>query len=402
MEATTIGNFDNKIKKFNELLKNNNLSQLSKVGKDIIETAIIQLAKSSNDVHSSRYEDVSKVALGHLINILNENLSDNITTDIQDSDSNTSKDPYFHEKNWFDDNVPDLGFKDIIGVQEVKEAFMTDIIAPIDDWFKEIFKKFRGNNLNSQYLLYGPPGTGKTHLVRCLAGELKAKIAVINTSEVLASVVGVGEKNMKSIFEQASKLDRCIVFLDEIDSLAAGRDNEDSRHTKSILTTLLTSLDGFNKNTNGQMRIVIAATNRPWVIDSALKRGGRFDTQIYVPLPEEDEIEFFINRALTEDGKNIPLKPEVDMGYLISKLHGLAGADILSILKKIANRPLQREILNIHNGRGIQGEAIERSDVEAELAKHINSTTPDMLIHFEAYKNNMSYLEYLEYISRKE
>ena len=152
--------------------------------------------------------------------------------------------------------------------------------APLRPEFQEVYRKFRGNQLGSQILLYGPPGTGKTHIVKCLAGALNCQIAVVQTSEVLASVVGVAEKNIRDIFAQAAELDRCIIFLDEIDSICSDRSSDDARNTKSILTTMLTCMDGFMKTTNeGQLRIIVAATNLPWKLDSALKRGGRFETQ---------------------------------------------------------------------------------------------------------------------------
>jgi SpoVK/Ycf46/Vps4 family AAA+-type ATPase len=291
-----------------------------------------------------------------------------------------------------------MNLKDIIGVQEVKDAFMVDVIAPLNAEYQDVFRRFRGDNLQSQYLLYGPPGTGKTHIVRALAGALGAKIAVVQTSEILASVVGVGEKHMRAIFEQASKLDKCVIFFDEIDSLASGRDSDDSRHTKAILTTMLTCMDGFIKTArNDQFRVIIAATNRPWVLDPAIKRGGRFETQIFVPLPAEAEIKMFIERALYKNGKlNVPCKPEVTIEYLTGKLKGLAGADIIAVLKQIANRPLRREILNIYNKEGEKGEAIEIGDCEAVIKGYINPTSPEMLLRFEAYRANMDFAEFIK------
>lgn len=105
----------------------------------------------------------------------------------------------------------------------------------------------------------------------------------------MANLVGDGAKIIAEIFEQAKRYDKCIIFFDEIDAIAASRDDDESRHTKEQLTTLLTYMDGFMSGTRkNQIRIIIAATNRPLDIDSAVKRGGRFETQIYVPLPDYD------------------------------------------------------------------------------------------------------------------
>ena len=267
---------------------------------------------------------------------------------------------------------------------------MVDVVAPLRPEFKDVYRKFRGNQMGSQILLYGPPGTGKTHIVKCLAGALNCKIAVVQTSEVLASVVGVAEKNVRDIFAQAAELDRCIIFLDEIDSICSDRSSDDARNTKSILTTLLTCMDGFVKTKKeGQLRIIVAATNLPWKLDSALKRGGRFETQIYVPLPDAKARRMFVEAELDKK----PHDSDVTVDYLVDKLDGYSGADIKAVMRQIVNRPLRRAVVSIMQGKAetATSERVTLKDCNAVIADYINSITPDMLLRFEAYDTGQSY-----------
>ena len=306
-------------------------------------------------------------------------------------------DPYYSERQWFSDEVPALGFKDIIGAQEVKDAVMVDVVAPLLPKFRSVYRQFRGDQMGTQILLYGPPGTGKTHIVKCLAGELNCKIAVVQTSEVLASVVGVAEKNVRDIFAQAAELERCIIFLDEIDSICSDRDSPDSRNTKSVLTTMLTCMDGFIKTTKpNQLRIIVAATNLPWKLDPALKRGGRFETQIYVPVPDEYARLKFVEKGL--NGK--PHEQDVTVQWLQERLEGFSGADINAIIRQISNAPLRREILNIMNGGKALGEKITRDDCEKVLKDYINPINSEMKLRFKAYSLGISYDQLLLQIAR--
>ena len=340
------------------------------------------------------YRDNVLAAIKQLANVIDGPK----TVDAGSGGGDESGDPYYTEQPWFTDEVPDLGFKDIIGLEEVKDAFRVNVLAPMHPKLVDIYRKFRGNQVGMQILLYGPPGTGKTHIAKCLAGALGCKIAVVQTSEVLAGIVGVAEKRMRDIFKQAEEIDgNCIIFFDEIDSLCSSRDSLDSRNTKTILTTMLTCMDGFMKKTKpGQMRIVIAATNLPWKLDSALKRGGRFETQIYVPLPDESARRRFVELDLAK----LPHAADVTVEYLAKRLDGYSGADIRAIMKLIANEPLRREVLNIIRDKGAKGEVITLGDCEKVIKSHTNVVTPEMLLRFKAYDMGISYEELIELMKR--
>ena len=304
---------------------------------------------------------------------------------------------------WFAAPIPNLNLSNIAGLPDLKDAFLYNIFAATSSQFSDIYRKYRGEVNGIQVLLFGPPGTGKTHAVKCLAGEMKCKIAVVQIKDVMANLVGDGAKIIAEIFDQAAQYDRCIIFFDEIDAIASSREGDDSRHTKEQLTTLLTYMDGFtSKAKPNQLRVVIAATNRPWALDSAVKRGGRFDTQIYVPLPDKLAREELVKMALgrsksskPEDAKP-PLAPDVTIDWIAERTEGFAGADIKSICRQAVAYPMKREITARRTGK-VEDHFIERRDFETVFGKYINSTTDEDLMHFDAYGMNMEYgNEYLK------
>lgn len=383
--ANFVSIFNEKVARFNEAVRVKDADAIAEIGAEMLRIALDQCANPNlSTTVRETYRKQCAAVIDHLVNYVKQPPVAVRSAGGGEEES----DPYYTERDWFSDDVPKLNFKDIIGVQEVKDAFMVDVVAPLRPEFKEVYHKFRGDQLGTQVLLYGPPGTGKTHIVKCLAGALNCKIAVVQTSELLASVVGVAEKNMRDVFIQAAELERCIIFLDEIDSICSDRSSEDSRHTRSVLTTMLTCMDGFIKTKKpGQLRIVVAATNLPWKLDPALKRGGRFETQIYVPLPDWEARKVFVAQGL----EKVPHAADVTVDYLAQRLDGYAGADIRAVLKQIANEPLRREILNIIKNKKESGEFITVADCEKVLQSYINSVTPEMLKRFQAYDRGIPY-----------
>ncbi len=392
-QASMIEIFNSKITAFNNAVKANDTEAIGEIGTEMLKIALDECVKPgvSNTIKDS-YRKQGMAVVSYLAS-----LAKRPPVSVQASggtDGGDGNDPYYVTKQWFSDEVPNLNFTNIIGVQEVKDAFMVDVVAPLRSEFKDVYRKFRGDQMGSQILLYGPPGTGKTHIVKCLAGALNCKIAVVQTSEVLASVVGVAEKNVRDIFAQAAELDRCIIFLDEIDSICSDRSSDDARNTKSILTTLLTCMDGFVKTKkDGQLRIIVAATNLPWKLDSALKRGGRFETQIYVPLPDESAREKFVEQALSK----VPHDADVTVDNLVKMLNGYSGADIKAVMRQIANRPLRRAVLDLMHGQkqAAEEERVTSDDCTEVVKDYINSVTPEMLLRFEAYDKGVTYEELL-------
>jgi len=386
--------FGELIKSFNNSVEKGEYQAAKQMGATIIQLANNKLDndKSLSPQLKSYYEESrDKVKQVLLVNCISPMLN---TYTNSNGDENK-----FAKHNWFSDEVPNLSMKDVAGLQDVKTEFLVNIFAPLSPTFAPIYRKYR-KDMGLQILLYGPPGTGKTHIVKCLAGQLGCHIAVVQIKDIMASLVGDGAKIISEIFNQALKYDKCIIFIDEIDAIASSREDEDSRHTKEQLTTLLTNMDGFTSNIKeGQIRIIIAATNRPWALDSAVKRGGRFDTQIYVPLPDLKAREELISLALgknesVKDRLEIPCGEGVTVPALAKRLKGYAGADIQSIIKQMINRPLKREISYYRKYQKRCDDCVTMEDVNEVLNNYINSITSDMLIKFDAYKKNMNDFEY--------
>jgi cell division protease FtsH len=216
-------------------------------------------------------------------------------------------------------------FSDVAGHEEVKKE-----LVEVVDFLKNPGKYHAiGAEIPKGVLLVGPPGTGKTLLARAIAGEAGVPFFTVSASEFMEMFVGVGASRVRSLFEDARKASPAIIFIDELDSIGRKRGagiggGHDER--EQTLNQILTEMDGFDKSTSV---IVMAATNRPDILDHALLRPGRFDRQVTVGLPTLKEREAIMNVHL----KNKPVEPGVDVLGLAKMTPGMSGAD----LKNLAN-----------------------------------------------------------------
>src|SRR5436853_322636 len=214
---------------------------------------------------------------------------------------------------------PKIGFKEVAGVDEAVEE-----LQEIKE-FLENPKKFQalGARIPKGVLLYGPPGTGKTLLARAVAGEAGVPFFSISGSDFVEMFVGVGASRVRDLFEQAKQANPCIIFMDEIDAVGRHRGaglggGHDER--EQTLNQLLVEMDGFELKDN---IILIAATNRPDILDPALLRPGRFDRQIVVDRPDRNGR----RRILEVHSKGKPLQSEIDLDTLAAGTPGFTGAD---------------------------------------------------------------------------
>lgn len=386
--------FDQLCSAYNSAFKRAEFDAVRTLGQRILEIAREQVS----DPHTA---PEMKEKFQRWINSVEKTLSDLQSGKLQTSRQTSSEKKIGVDAkaiNWFSAEIPKNTLDDVAGLADVKTEFIINILAPLSSRYRSIYDKYR-SDMGLQILLYGPPGTGKTHIVKCLAGQLGAKIAVVQIKDIMANLVGDGAKIIAEIFEQAKRYDKCIIFFDEIDAIAASRDDDESRHTKEQLTTLLTYMDGFMSGTRkNQIRIIIAATNRPWILDSAVKRGGRFETQIYVPLPDYDARKKLVEINLSKPP--VPRAEDVTIEWLAERFEGYAGADIKAICKQIAGRPLRREIESMRAGRAV-ADRITRADCEVVMSKYINSITDEMLIQFDAYRQNRTFDEYVRILETK-
>ncbi|MBC5805822.1 MAG: ATP-dependent zinc metalloprotease FtsH [Candidatus Eremiobacteraeota bacterium] len=226
------------------------------------------------------------------------------------------------------ENRPKVTFADVAGVDEAKQE-LGEVVE-----FLKFPKKFQqlGARIPKGLLLLGPPGSGKTLLARAIAGEAGVPFFSISGSDFVEMFVGVGASRVRDLFEQAKKSSPCIVFIDEIDAVGRQRGaglggGHDER--EQTLNQLLVEMDGFDVNTGV---ILIAATNRPDVLDPALLRPGRFDRQVVVDRAD------VVGRAqiLTVHSRNKPLAPDVRLEVLARRTPGFSGADLENLLNEAA------------------------------------------------------------------
>ncbi len=231
--------------------------------------------------------------------------------------------------------VPDVNWEDIGGLKDVKQELQEAVEWPL---------KYQGLFVHSDatppkgILLYGPPGTGKTLMAKAAAHESEANFISIKGPELLSKWVGESEKGVREVFRKARQAAPCIVFFDEIDAIAPTRGHgSDSHVTERVISQLLTEMDGLEVLSNV---IIIAATNRPDIIDAALLRPGRFDRLLYVPPPDK-EARMQILKIHTSKK---PLSDDVNIDALANQTEGYTGADIAALASAAVMLALREHI----------------------------------------------------------
>lgn len=227
-----------------------------------------------------------------------------------------------------DENNNNITFADVAGCDEAKEE-----VKELVDFLKDP-QKFQklGGRIPRGVLMVGPPGTGKTLLAKSIAGEAKVPFFTISGSDFVEMFVGVGAARVRDMFEQAKKSAPCIIFIDEIDAVGRhrgaglGGGNDEREQT---LNQMLVEMDGFDTNLGV---IVIAATNRPDILDPALLRPGRFDRQVYVTLPDIRGREQILNVHM----RKVPIGQDVNASILARGTPGMSGADLANLVNEAA------------------------------------------------------------------
>ncbi|GAB6148033.1 CDC48 family AAA ATPase [Stetteria hydrogenophila] len=232
--------------------------------------------------------------------------------------------------------VPEVRWDDIGGLEEVKQELREAVEWPLK--YPEIFDKM-GITPPKGILLFGPPGTGKTLLAKAAATESQANFIAVRGPEILSKWVGESERAVRKIFERARQVAPAIVFFDEIDAIAPARGyrHDTSGVTDRIVNQLLTEMDGIVPLKNV---VVIAATNRPDIIDPALLRPGRFDRVIYVPPPDKEARK----QILEIHTRKVPLAEDVDLDKLAEMTEGYTGADLAALVREAVMIKLREKL----------------------------------------------------------
>jgi transitional endoplasmic reticulum ATPase len=260
--------------------------------------------------------------------------------------------------------IPKATWDDVGGLDEIKRELHEAVEMPLED--PGSFVRM-GIQPPKGVLLFGAPGTGKTLIARALATECKANFISIKGPEIMSKWVGESEKAVRMIFKKAKQVSPSIVFLDEIDAIAPKRGGHyDSGVTERIVNQLLTSMDGLEDMENV---FVIAATNRPDIVDPALLRPGRFDKLVLMPLPDEDTR----LKILQVHAKDMPLE-KVDLAALAKMLEGYVGADIENLCREAGLAALRKDKA---------AKKVTMEHFEEALAAVKPSTTPDTAKQYE-------------------
>jgi len=257
-------------------------------------------------------------------------------------------------QDWIIKEKPDTRFKDVAGLEDVKEEIRLRLIYPI--LYPDKAKKF-GIKSGGGILLYGPPGTGKTLIARAVAGEVDATFFTVKPSQIMSKWVGEAEQNIEKLFKMAKSYERSIIFIDEVEALVPKRRDSGSTVMQRVVPQILSELEGFTERKN--VMLFIGATNEPWGLDSAILRPGRFDIRIYVGLPDFESREKIIDMNL----KDKPISKSLKINEIAMKLEGYSGADIRAICEKATAIPFIESI------RTNRERAIEMADFGTALSK---------------------------------
>eukprot|EP00371_Babesia_bovis_P000901 XP_001609548.1 ATPase, AAA family [Babesia bovis T2Bo] len=226
---------------------------------------------------------------------------------------------------------PHVKWSDIAGLETAKQSLQEAVVFPMrfPNLFTGSLKPWRG------ILLYGPPGTGKTYLAKACATELDASFIAISSSDVLSKWLGESEKFVKSLFQAARERAPCVIFIDEIDSLCSSRSESDSECGRRVKTEFLVQMQGVSEDSDGVL--VLAATNLPWALDSAIIR--RFDRRIYIPLPDLQARRQLLELSLKSCEHELTSD---DLDELAQCTEGYSGSDVNVVVRDARMQPLRK------------------------------------------------------------
>jgi len=233
--------------------------------------------------------------------------------------------------------VPNVTWEDIGGLENVKRELQELVQYPVEH--PEKFLKF-GMTPSRGVLFYGPPGCGKTLLAKAIANECQANFISIKGPELLTMWFGESEANVRDVFDKARQAAPCVLFFDELDSIAksrGGSSGDGGGASDRVINQVLTEMDGMGAKKNV---FIIGATNRPDIIDPAVLRPGRLDQLIYIPLPDEKSRMNILKAALRKS----PIAQDVDLTFLAKSTHGFSGADLTEICQRACKLAIRESI----------------------------------------------------------
>ena len=281
-----------------------------------------------------------------------------------------------YQFNW--DNLPEVGFDDIAGLEEVKEAVRVKVLLPLKN--PEVFEGYERKS-GGGLCLYGPPGTGKTMIAAAIAREIGAKFCSVKPSDLLQTGIGNTEKAIKALFAEARSFPCAVIYFDEMDSIAP-KDTK-AQHAKQLRSEFLAQLQGVDSYSKdkGNILFLVSATNKPWAIDSAFLRPGRFGTRVYVGLPDAPARRYIIEKRFEKIQKagKVTVSSEIDITKAVEATNGFNCSDISNLLDKIVENSAIR---SLETGEKI----IMPADVEKALEEIHSTVQADDIVKLKEWK----------------
>lgn len=280
--------------------------------------------------------------------------------------------------------VPNTTWDDIGGLEEVKAELQEMVQYPIE--YPEKYEKF-GQQPSKGVLFYGPPGCGKTLLAKAIANECQANFISIKGPELLTMWFGESEANVRNIFDKARQAAPCILFFDELDSIAKARGGsmgDAGGASDRVINQILTEMDGMGKK---KSVFIIGATNRPDIIDAAVMRPGRLDQLIYIPLPDEPARLSIISSILRKS----PLAKDIKLSALAKVTAGFSGADLAEICQRAAKLAIKEDISEEIRMKKQRQKELEENGMEEEEAEDEVFTSEIKEITRRHFEQAMSY-----------
>ena len=278
------------------------------------------------------------------------------------------------------DSLPVINFDDIAGLDSVKEVVKVKVLLPLQH--PEVFEGYVRKG-GGGVLLYGPPGTGKTMIAAAIANEIGAKFCSVKPSDLLNQGAGNTEKAVRSLFAQARSFPCAVIYCDEMDSISPK--STKSQYARQLRSEFLAQLQGIEEygKSKGNILFLIAATNKPWDIDSAFIRPGRFGTRIYVGLPDEPAREYMLSRRLKKIGeKNIvAVGEDIDLPLIVEKTNGFNGSDMTNLLDRV-------EEISALRGISTGEKCIRQADFEEALEQITSSVQREDIEKLLDWKNS--------------
>jgi transitional endoplasmic reticulum ATPase len=269
--------------------------------------------------------------------------------------------------------TPTIGWDDIGGLDDAAEKLREGVELPLRN--PEAFDRL-GIRPAKGFLLYGPPGTGKTLLAKAVAKEAEANFISIKSSDVLSKWYGESEQQISKMFARARQVAPCVIFIDEIDSLVPARGSEanEPQVTARVVNTILAEMDGMEEMNS---IVVIGATNRPWLVDPALLRPGRFDELVYVGPPDEGGRRLILGIHT----RNMPLAKDVDLDAIAAQTPRYTGADLEDVVRRAGLVAIRRA--------GEKADKVTAADFADALAESRPTVTEEMEAEYESMKGEL-------------